>query len=97
MNPRIETLAFRIWRAASAEDWNLTVKELAERFGVSHQAVSNICRHRGWFSRMHGEPRRATSGKANIGGYCAGMLTPDGVSFAPHDGLPGRANERPDE
>lgn len=97
MNPRLEALAFQIWRAASAEDWDLTVSELAERLGVSHQAVSNICRHRGWFSRMHGQPRRVTAEKANLGGYCAGLLTPVGVRVTLHDGLPGRANERPDE
>ena len=49
---RREALAFVIWRAATAVEWNATIHEIAETTGASLAAVRNICQRRGWLSRL---------------------------------------------
>lgn len=49
---RRDALAFRIWRAATAVEWNATIHEIAEATGTSLAAARNICQRRGWLSRL---------------------------------------------
>lgn len=52
MTPRKEALAFRIWALCGDHGWNLTYSDVARELGVSYQAVSGVCRAKGWTHRL---------------------------------------------
>lgn len=52
MNPRIETIAFRIWQYADPREWNVTVQEVADALDLPMTAVRNLCAKRNWSNRM---------------------------------------------
>ena len=47
-DPAREAIAFRVWAAARAVDWDCTLKDLARAVGVSRNLVSRVCAERGW-------------------------------------------------
>lgn len=51
-NPKTEALAFRIWQAARARDWQVTVKELADELGENWQRIVSVLRGKGWATRL---------------------------------------------
>ena len=56
MTPRSEAIAFRIWAYATPLGWDCTVNEIAEELGVHVNQVKEICRVKGWRSRLRFGP-----------------------------------------
>ena len=46
------TLAFRVWAAAEAIGWNITIADLAEQMGESVDRVRRIVQLRGWRTKF---------------------------------------------
>lgn len=58
MTPRDMALAYRIWAYADPRGWNVTIPELADEMGVSHQKMTGLLHVRGWLGRVRrGSPR----------------------------------------
>jgi len=61
-NPRAMALRFRIWQVANAEEWNITIAEIADRLGdVSPQQVARAAQMAGWLSRLRVTARASIS------------------------------------
>ena len=54
---RREAQAFCIWSFATARDWDLTLRELAEALDLNVIAVRNTCTKRGWSRRLRSDTR----------------------------------------
>ncbi|MCJ8139493.1 hypothetical protein [Falsirhodobacter halotolerans] len=52
---RREAQAFCIWSYATARDWDLTLRELAEALDLKLIAVRNTCNKRGWSRRLRSD------------------------------------------
>ncbi len=50
-----EARAYRIWCAANALEWDLTVKQLSEEVGINENTVRRVCQLRGWLSRLRAD------------------------------------------
>ncbi len=49
---RINARAFLIWREAETRNWDCTLGEIADALDETVTAVANICRTRGWLTRL---------------------------------------------
>jgi len=60
MDPKLETLAFRIWQIADPVGWDVTVQALADELEVSKRDIKAVLNRKGWASRVRAD-RRDTS------------------------------------
>ena len=52
MNPKTETIAYRIWAYCTPLGWNCTVNDIASALGISVGKVASILGHKGWQTRL---------------------------------------------
>lgn len=52
MTVQTKTLAFRIWQAAEARGWDMTLTELADHLDVPLPRVRRIAQLSGWLTRF---------------------------------------------
>ena len=60
MDPKLETLAFRIWQIADPVGWDITVQALADELEASKRDIKAVLNRKGWASRVRAD-RRDTS------------------------------------
>lgn len=74
MNPKMETLAFRVWAYCTPRGWDCTSVEIAEALDVSTRRVTHIVREKGWANRVRAPDRsgaerlRSYIGRSGVGG-----------------------------
>lgn len=66
MNPRSETLAFRIWAYCEPREWDCTFREVGHALNVSPFRVQGIVSAKGWGGRL----RTTAAGTVHGGDSC---------------------------
>lgn len=75
MKRRGEAMAFLIWRAAQAVDWDCTLTEIARELGISLQRVHSTVKRKGWSHRFNPDAKIEgfSRGGSHEPGLCAMM------------------------
>lgn len=56
-NPKVETIAFRIWQFCIPRAWDVTIAECADGLGISPQYVGIVAGKKDWTNRFRVQPR----------------------------------------
>lgn len=71
LDPKRETLAFRIWQYCKPIGWNATAIEIGNAIGASYQSVSGVLVAKGWANRVR--TTRTDKFGSNPMGHSAGF------------------------
>ncbi|WP_422073944.1 hypothetical protein [Tranquillimonas rosea] len=52
MSPRVEAVAFMVWRHCEPIGWDCTLAEAAAAIGETTRAVGHACKEKGWTHRF---------------------------------------------
>ena len=64
-------LEYRVWCFCEEAEWNVSISEIAEELSVSVQAITGVCRRKGWTNRLR-VTRRDDNGFKNTGHFGMG-------------------------